>query len=78
MPRPVTGTIHTHTLADGTQAFHLRVRYRGERGGIVLHEAAGCPCGCGGNWDAPAARTELGNIQAKIRVGVWQPPAPEP
>lgn len=78
MARPTTGTIHTHTLADGTRAFHLRVRFRGERVRVVLHELDGCTCGCGGNWDAPAARTELGNIQAKIRVGVWQPFAPAP
>ncbi|MBF6619809.1 MAG: tyrosine-type recombinase/integrase [Patulibacter sp.] len=78
MAPPLKGTIHTHSLADGTRAFHLRVRYRGERVRVVLHEVAGCSCGCGGGWDAPTARTELGNIQAKIRVGVWQPPAPEP
>lgn len=78
MAPPLKGTIHTHTLADGTRAFHLRVRFRGERMRIVLHELDGCTCGCGGSWDAPAARTELGNIQAKIRVGVWQPFAPAP
>lgn len=78
MAPPLKGTIHTHTLADGTRAFHLRVRFRGERVRVVLHELDGCTCGCGGSWDAPAARTELGNIQAKIRVGVWQPFAPAP
>lgn len=78
MAPPLKGTIHTHTLADGTRAFHLRVRFRGERMRIVLHELDGCTCGCGGSWDAPAARTELGNIQAKIRVGVWQRFAPAP
>lgn len=78
MAPPLKGTIHTHSLADGTRAFHLRVRYRGERVRVVLHEVAGCSCGCGGSWDARSARTEQGNVLAKIRVGVWQPPAPEP
>lgn len=76
MPRPTTGTIHTHALADGSRAFHLRVRFQGERVRIVLHELDGCMCGCGGGWDEPGARTELGNVLAKIRVGVWQPPVP--
>lgn len=76
MARPSDGTLHTHTLADGTRAFHLRVRYQGQRPRIVLHERPACPCGCGGGWDEPAARTELGNILARIRVGVWTPPQP--
>ncbi|MCW2951036.1 MAG: hypothetical protein JWQ48_206 [Conexibacter sp.] len=79
MARPASGTVHTHVLADGSRAFHLRVRYRDERPRIVLHEIDGCACGCGGGWDEPAARTELGNILARIRVGVWTPPqAPDP
>lgn len=76
MAPPTKGTIHVHRLADGTRAFHLRVPYRGERPRIVLHEVEGCACGCGGGWDEPAARTELGNILARIRVGVWQLPVP--
>jgi hypothetical protein len=43
---------------------------------VILHERAGCVCGCGGGWDEPAARTELGNIIATVRVGVWKPPTP--
>lgn len=78
MAPPPTGTIHTHVLADGTRAFHLRVRHQGERVRIVLHELDGCRCGCGGGWNAPAARTELGNVLAKIRVGVWQRSTPAP
>ncbi len=72
----IRGTLHTHVLADGTRAFHLRVPYRGERPRIVLHEHESCECGCGGGWDEPAARNELGNILARIRVGVWKPPTP--
>ncbi len=76
MPRQITGTIHAHTLIDGTRAFHLRVPFEGERVRIVLHELPGCACGCGGGWDEPGARTELGNILARIRVGVWKRPTP--
>jgi integrase len=76
MARTANGTIHTHVLADGTRAFHLRVRFDGARERIVLHELDGCACGCGGGWGEPAARTELGNILARIRVGVWQRPQP--
>lgn len=32
----------------------------------------------GGGWDEPGARTELGNILARVRVGVWTPPEPPP
>lgn len=77
MPRPPKGTIHTHHLADGTRAFHLRFPAAGERPRVVLHEVAGCECGCGGGWTERAARTELGNILARVRAGVWTPPPPQ-
>lgn len=76
MARSPTGTINTETLADGTRAFHLRFPAYGRRPRVILHEAPGCACGCGGGWDEPAARTELGNILARVRVGIWKPPAP--
>jgi len=76
MARPPTGTIHTHQLADGTRAFHLRFAAAGERHRVVLHELAGCACGCGGGWNERSARTELGNLLARVRVGVWTPPTP--
>jgi integrase len=76
MAPPAKGTIHTHTLADGSRAFHLRVPFEGERPRVVLHEVRGCTCGCGGGWDERSARTELGNILARIRAGVWEPPQP--
>jgi integrase len=76
MARPTSGTINTETLADGTRAFHLRFRAYGTRPRVILHERPGCPCGCGGGWDEPAARTELGNILARVRVGIWTPPTP--
>jgi integrase len=74
MPRPITGTVLTRTLGDGTRAFRLRFRAHGERQELTLHERAGCPCGCGGGWSEPAARTELANINARVRAGVWERP----
>jgi integrase len=76
MARPAKGTINTIELADGLRAFHLRFRVVGKRERVVLHEIPGCACGCGGGWDEPAARTELGNILARVRVGVWERPKP--
>lgn len=76
MPEEGTGTIHADLLADGTRSFRLRVRANGERERITLHERRGCVCGCGGGWDEPAARTELGNILARVRAGVWERPEP--
>jgi hypothetical protein len=74
-PRP-TGTIETHRLADGSRAFRLRFRVNGRRHRVVLHEEPGCECGCGGGWDQRGARNELGNILARVRAGVWEPPRP--
>jgi integrase len=66
------------TLADGSRAFRIRVRINGQREPIVLHERHGCTCGCGGGWDEPSARTEMGNILARVRAGVWERPEPPP
>ncbi|HEX3511216.1 MAG TPA: site-specific integrase [Solirubrobacteraceae bacterium] len=74
MPRPATGSILTLTLADGTRKFRLRFQAFGDRQDLVLHERAGCPCGCGGGWDERSARTELGNVIARVRAGVWKRP----
>ncbi len=78
MARKATGTMHTHTLADGTHAYHLRVPYRDERPRIVLHEALDCDCGCGGGWDERTARSEKTRILTRIDAGVWTPPGPSP
>jgi integrase len=78
MARPATGTLLSVTLADGSRKFRLRFPAHGRREELVLHERPGCQCGCGGGWTEPAARTELGNILARIRVGVWQRPQPPP
>jgi integrase len=76
MPKQATGTIKTRTLADGSRAFRIRVRVKGRREPIVLHVRKGCTCGCGGGWDEPGARNEMGNILARVRAGVWERPAP--
>ena len=73
MPRPATGSIVLEQLDDGTRAFRLRFRAAGERERMVLHERPDCDCGCGGGWDEPAARHELGNVLARVRAGVWRP-----
>lgn len=78
MPRPATGTMEPRQLADGSRAFRIRVRINGQREPIVLHERHGCTCGCGGGWDEPRARTEMGNILARVRAGVWERPEPPP
>jgi integrase len=71
MSRQSTGGIHAKRLRDGTLAFELRFRARGRRERVTLHERAQCDCGCGGGWDERSARRELGNIVARVRVGVW-------
>src|SRR4051794_12215995 len=76
MARPATGTVLTVPLKDGSRKFRLRFPAHGRREELVLHERVGCDCGCRGGWSEPAARTELGNVLARIRVGVWQRPQP--
>jgi integrase len=71
-----SGTILTRTLTDGTRAFRLRFSANGRRELVTLHERPGCECGCGGGWDERTARTELGNVLARVRAGVWEPPRP--
>jgi integrase len=74
MARHPSGTIEARTLADGSRVFHLRFRADGRREALALHERPGCLCGCGGGWDEPAARNELGNVLAKVRLGLWERP----
>jgi integrase len=76
--RPATGTLDVVSLKDGTRAFHLRFPVNGRRERVILHEAPGCTCGCGGGWDEPRAREELGNQLARVRLGIWKPPTPLP
>lgn len=76
MARATQGSCKPRLLADETYAFDLRFQVNGERESLVLHERPGCTCGCGGGWDEPGARTELGNILARVRAGVWERPQP--
>jgi integrase len=75
-PHP-SGSILVRDLADG-RAFYLRFRVGGRRERVVLHERPGCACGCGGGWDERAARSELGDILARVRLGTYEPPRPVP
>jgi hypothetical protein len=72
--RTNTGSLHTRPLADGTRVFRLRFNADGERQIMSLHERPGCDCGCGGGWDEPAARRELGETVTRIKLGVWKRP----
>ena len=77
--RTNSGSLHARTLADRTRVFRLRFNAHGGRRFMTLHERAECECGCGGGWNERTARTELGNIRARIRAGAWRPtPAPAP
>lgn len=76
MARPASGTVLTTKLTDGSRKFRLRFSAGGERQDLILHERPGCDCGCGGSWNERTARTELGNVQARVRAGVWKRPEP--
>lgn len=76
MARETKGSFEPRELADGSMAFHTRFQVNGERETVVLHERPRCTCGCGGGWDEQAARTELGNMLARVRLGIWERPAP--
>src|SRR3954447_21027399 len=78
MPPQASGSFDVVALDDGTRAFRLRFPSDGKRQRVVLHERPGCECGCGGSWTERAARTELGNVLARVRSGVWEPNAPLP
>ena len=75
MARRAQGTVLIVALADGTRRYRLRFRAHGQRHDVYLHERRDCPCGCGGAWDQRSARIELDNILARVRAGVWTPPA---
>ncbi|MGZ8711461.1 MAG: tyrosine-type recombinase/integrase [Thermoanaerobaculia bacterium] len=58
--------------------FELRFLANGKRESVVVHERADCECGCGGGWDERAARRELSNVLARVRVGIWKPDKARP
>ncbi len=68
------GSFEARVLADGSRAFHLRFQINRKRECLVLHERPNCGCGCGGGWGEMAARTELGDVLARVRAGVWERP----
>jgi hypothetical protein len=74
LPRLNSGSLHTRALADDSRVFRLRFNADGGRQIVSLHERHGCECGCGGGWDEPAARRELAETVARIRLGVWKRP----
>ena len=74
MARETKGSCKPRLLADGTWAFDLRFQVNGERESLVLHQRVCCTCGCGGDWDEPAARTHLGNVLSEVRLGIWERP----
>lgn len=67
------GSFETRVLADRTRAFHLRFQVDGRRQTVVLHERPSCGCGCGGGWAEIAARSELVDLTARLRAGLWRP-----
>jgi len=77
MAREPTGSVKVIVLRDGTRAFHLRFSVNGSRERMTLHGRPGCICGCGGGWAETSARRELGNVMARVRLGIWERPQPE-
>ena len=70
MARPATGSIVERTGAQGT-TFAARFRAYGDRQYVTLgHSADG--------YTLRRAETELENILADVRRGIWKPDAPAP
>lgn len=70
MPRKSPGGVVTRASKRGT-TFALRFRAYGERQYVTL----------GGSWEGwklARAETELANVLADVRRGIWQPPRPAP
>src|SRR5690242_12797359 len=69
-----SGSLHARKLADGSRVFRWRFNANGRRQIMSLHKRQGCECGCGGGWDERAARCELAETVARIRLGEWKRP----
>lgn len=65
-----TGQVLTYRRKDGLTSWYLRVRAYGARHRINLGTELD-------GWTEPRARIELQNVLAKIRAGIWEPPAPQ-
>jgi integrase len=70
MPRPATGQIVEDNRGRST-TFGLRFRAYGNREFVTLGTAEE-------GWTREKADTELQNILADVRRGIWKPPKPEP
>jgi integrase len=70
MARPATGQVVVRKRKNA-RVFALRFRAYGERHYVTLGSSAD-------GWTPAKARTELENVLADVRRGIWKPPAPEP
>lgn len=70
MPRPATGQIVEKRTRAG-RVFALRFRAYGRREYLTLGTDAE-------GWDHRRAETELQNVLADVRRGIWRPATPEP
>jgi integrase len=68
--RPRTGRVRTKQLKDGRVAFYAR--FTDQHG--VRHEPL---LGYSPDWNMARAESELDNIMADVRRGIWRPPLPE-
>ena len=75
MPRQPSGSFDVDHARGRDARVPPAVPRGRKRQRVVLHERPGCECGCGGGWTERAARTELGNVLARVRAGVWEPSA---
>src|SRR5436305_4910403 len=70
MPRPASGQVVERTTARG-RTFALRFRAYGRRQYVTLGTAEQ-------GWTRQRGETELENVLADVRRGIWQPPKPAP
>jgi integrase len=70
MARPATGQVIV-SKRSRSATFAIRFRAYGRREYVTLGTAAE-------GWTEAKAQTELQNVLADVRRGIWRPPAPEP
>jgi hypothetical protein len=70
MPRPATGQVLEREGRDG-KTYALRFRAYGKRRYLTLGTVAE-------GWSGDRAETELQNVLADVRRGIWREPEPEP
>jgi integrase len=69
MPRPATGRVVERERDRGT-VYGLRFRADGKRQYMTLGSRED-------GWTRQRAETELANVLADVRRGIWKPPAPQ-